>query len=300
VKNADRCATCGQALDEERFLVVRGRTREAHCSESCARQNVVERWTARARARRRRMLRASLVVLLVGGGATLWKRYRSQLPQSISFDQLEQVRTKVPRPAPIFLGPAWPPTDADWIFAFDRTSGTYPLPGPVRRAPTADGRTFGPEPPHDLTPLCRAEGRCGVDLGGELWGEHVYAALDGVVERAQRGGNEDRGGQYVRLSHLGGMVFTQYFHLAALPRGLARGAHVKAGDVIGLVGDTGLDGGRRHLCFTLSVQPSRDFAEVYWDPTPWMARWPLRVPEHGSVAGFVAGFVAADEAATPR
>jgi hypothetical protein len=299
VKKADICSTCGEPLDEERFLVVRGRVHEAHCSESCARRDVIERWTARARARRRRRVRALLVVLLVAGGATAWKRFRAQPPHSISFDQVEQVRPKVVRPAPIFFGPAWPPTDADWIFAFDRASGTYPLPGPVRRAPKIDDRIFGPEPPRSLPPRCRAEGRCGVDLGGELWGEHVHAALDGVVERVQRGGGgaaDDGGGQYVRLSHLGGMVFTQYFHLAALPRGLARGAHVKAGDVIGLLGDTGLGGHDRHLCFTLSVQPSRDFAEVYWDPTPWMARWPLRLPEHGTVAGFVA----ADDAATPR
>jgi hypothetical protein len=297
MKGASRCSTCGQPLDEaQRFLVVRGRTHDAHCSEACLRRHVVERWAARARARRRRTARVLLVVLLVGGGATAWKRYRSQRQQWISFDQVEEARPKVVRPAPIFFGPAWPPTDADWIFAFDRTSGTYPLPGPARRAPSIDGRIFGPDPPRNHAPLCREEGRCGVDLGGDLWGEHVYAALDGVVERVQRGGNEDGGGQYVRLSHLGGMVFTQYLHLAALPRGLARGVHVKAGDVIGLLGDTGLEGRDRHLSFTLSVLPSRDFAEVFWDPAPWMARWPLRVPEHGTVAGFVA----ADEAAAPR
>jgi murein DD-endopeptidase MepM/ murein hydrolase activator NlpD len=283
--DADTCLTCGQPLDEaQRFLIVRGRRHEAYCSEPCLRRRVVERWVARARARRRRTLRALLVALVAAGGATLWKRHRSQPPASISFDQLDEARPRPVAPAPILFGPAWPPTDDDWTFAFDRAAGTYPLPGPVRRAPAPDARIFVRNHPA----LCREEGRCGVDLGGELWGEHVYAALDGVVERVQRGGTEDGGGQYVRLSHMGGMVFTQYFHLAALPRGLARGSRVRAGDVIGLLGDTGLEGRGRHLGFTLSVQPSGDLPEVYWDPTPWMGRWRLRVPEHGTVAGFMA------------
>jgi len=125
-----------------------------------------------------------------------------------------------------------------------------------------------------------------VDLGGELWGEHVYAAHDGVVERVQENGHDQRGGQYVRVAHFGGMVFTQYFHLAAVPRGIRRGARVVAGQVIGLVGDTGIESERRHLHFTLSIRPSKEFSEVYWDPTPFMTRWPLRLPPQGTVAGF--------------
>jgi hypothetical protein len=59
--------------------------------------------------------------------------------------------------------------------------------------------------------------------------------------------------------------------------------------VIGLVGDTGdtgLRGRGRHLHFALSIRPSPAFPEVYWDPSPWMARWSLRLPPHGTVAGF--------------
>ena len=88
------------------------------------------------------------------------------------------------------------------------------------------------------------------------------------------------------------MVFTQYFHLAAIPRGVRRGARVAAGDVIGLVGDTGIGGeapaSRAHLHFAFSIRPSTELAEIYWDPTPLMARWPLRVPPHGTVAGLAA------------
>jgi murein DD-endopeptidase MepM/ murein hydrolase activator NlpD len=218
------------------------------------------------------------------------QRHRAPAPQSISFD-LPESRPPVVRPGPVYFGPAWPPTDADWIAAFDEASFTYPLPGPVRRAPKLDARLLGPEAASSKHPaLCRQEGHCGIELGGELWGEHVYAVHEGVVDRVQRGTNsEGPKGQVVRLAHFGGMVFTEYAHLAAIPRGVVRGARVKAGDVIGLLGDTGLGGAARHLRFSLSIRPSGEFPEVYWDPEPWMARWSLRLPPHGTVAGFAPG-----------
>jgi murein DD-endopeptidase MepM/ murein hydrolase activator NlpD len=108
---------------------------------------------------------------------------------------------------------------------------------------------------------------------------------DGVIDRIQRVDSDDAGGAYVRIAHFGGYVFTQYFHLAAIPLHLTRGSVVHAGDVIGLVGDSGGGKQTRHLTFTLSVMPSRDFSEVFWDPAPWMADWPLHVPVHGTVAG---------------
>ena len=83
------------------------------------------------------------------------------------------------------------------------------------------------------------------------------------------------------------MVFTHYDHLAAVPRGITRGAAVKAGDLVGLVGDTGNEHPGRYLHFALSVRPSNELPEVYWDPTELMASWPLRLPPHGTVAGFV-------------
>ena len=56
----------------------------------------------------------------------------------------------------------------------------------------------------------------------------------------QRDANDSHGGHYVRIAHRDGTVFTQYFHLAAIPRWVERGVHVKAGEVIGLLGDTGV------------------------------------------------------------
>lgn len=131
---------------------------------------------------------------------------------------------------------------------------------------------------------CR-NGHCGVDLGGELFGEHVHAVHDGIVDYVQRGANPDRGGRFVRLSHRHGTLFTQYFHLAAIPRGLERGMVVKAGDVVGLVGDSGVKTSAPHLHFALSIRMSKEGHERYIDPEPLVALWPLRVPIDGSEVG---------------
>ena len=82
-------------------------------------------------------------------------------------------------------------------------------------------------------------------------------------------------------------MFTQYFHLAAIPRGLERGTPVKGGDVIGLVGDTGVKHSAPHLHFTVSVRPTKDGTETYIDPEPLIALWPLRVPVDGGEVGLV-------------
>ncbi|MES1207923.1 MAG: M23 family metallopeptidase, partial [Pseudomonadota bacterium] len=121
-----------------------------------------------------------------------------------------------------------------------------------------------------------------VDVPAELWGEHVYAVHDGTVDHLQHAGGEVS----LRLVHFGGMVFTHYAHLAAVPRTIKRGAQVKAGDVIGLVGDTGSEGPGHFVRFGLSIRPSAALPEVYWDPMPLMAKWPLQIPTHGTVAGW--------------
>jgi murein DD-endopeptidase MepM/ murein hydrolase activator NlpD len=152
--------------------------------------------------------------------------------------------------------------------------------------PRTDARVFGAVRPGDRAVECR-NGHCGVDLGGEIWGEHVHAVHDGAVDWVQRGTNPERGGEFVRLSHRNGTVFTQYFHLAAIPRGLERGTLVKGGDVIGLLGDTGVKESEPHLHFTISIRPAKDWPEKYIDPEPLIALWPLRVPLDGSEVGLV-------------
>jgi murein DD-endopeptidase MepM/ murein hydrolase activator NlpD len=284
---AETCFHCSVPVGEdERLVLVRGKRYEVFCSESCLRTSIRRRRQAKAAARRRWFLRLSLPCFLLIGVVSLWKRHRSAPPHSISYAWPEGLPVADTPPAPVVIGPPWPPTDEQWTAVFDRVGWTYPLPGPIRRAQIVVGRIFGPEPPPEHPARCRVSDQCGIDLGGELWGEHVYAALDGVVDRVQSDGKDRGGGHCVRLSHLGGMVFTQYCHLAAIPRNLGRGVRVTAGDVIGLVGDTGLKGAHPLLHFALSIRPSSDLSEVYWDPTRWLIRAQLRMPPHGTVAGF--------------
>jgi murein DD-endopeptidase MepM/ murein hydrolase activator NlpD len=187
---------------------------------------------------------------------------------------------------PVF-GPIWPPTEADWLDEIVHDTWVHPLSGPIRRMPVSDSRIFGAERPGDRPGECR-HGHCGVDIGGEIWGEHVLAAHDGVVDRVQRGPNDDHGGVYIRLGHRGGTIFTQYFHLAAAARWVQPGVSVAAGDVIGLLGDTGVKDSTAHLHFTISVRPSKDYPEMYMDPEPLIALWALRIPAQGTVTGLVA------------
>ena len=63
--------------------------------------------------------------------------------------------------------------------------------------------------------------------------------------------------------------------------GCSRARTCKAGDVIGLLGDTGVKESAPHLHFTVSVRPATDLPERYMDPEPLVALWPLRIPMSG-------------------
>jgi hypothetical protein len=204
-----------------------------------------------------------------------------------SFGPTPKVDDPPPQPKPVVevapavvepppFGPAWPPTDQDWQAEIASDAWIHPLDGPKRRMPISDSRVFGAERQGDRPGECN-NGHCGVDLSGP-WGEPVHAAHDGVVDRVQRGANEEHGGMYVRVAHRNGTIFSQYFHLAAIPRRLEPGVHVKVGEVIGLLGDTGVKRSAPHLHFTISVKPSSEASERYIDPEPLIALWPLRIP----------------------
>lgn len=286
------CTVCHAEIpDGVRLVTVQARRYEPHCSEGCLRKTVAQQRAERIAQRRAWAIRLSALGFVVAASAIAW-RHRTPPTAAISDGWPDLVLEDAsPITPPVYYGPAWPPTDEDWQYAFERAAWVYPLPGPVRRSTSPDDQIFpisAPAMRKDRPPdaTCRTLGRCAVDLGGELWGEHVYAALDGVVDRVHGEADDQPGGAYVRLSHFGGMAFTHYFHLAAMPRQIVRGARVAAGEVIGLVGDTGLAGGQRHLHFSLSVRPSPAFAEVYWDPSPFMPAWRLKRPTYGTVAGF--------------
>ncbi|MDB4965639.1 MAG: Peptidase, partial [Myxococcales bacterium] len=194
-----------------------------------------------------------------------------------------------PAPDPAMFGPHWPPTDKDWMAEISSDAWVHPLDGPSRRMPISDGRVFGAERAGDRPGECR-NGHCGVDLSGP-WGERVHAVHDGVVERVQRGPNEEHGGLYVRIAHRDGSILSQYFHLAAIPRHIEPGVHVAVGEVVGLLGDSGVKHSAPHLHFTLSVRPSASSVEKFMDPEPLIALWPLRIAV-GETAGVVTTSIA--------
>jgi murein DD-endopeptidase MepM/ murein hydrolase activator NlpD len=284
--DGEACGVCNNSLRATRYVHVEAWSMYVLCSVACFRTVVREcgrvRW-----AERRRYARGLAVAAILAGGFLTPHGGR---PGSRHVARAAPApRPSDPSPAalpPGWFGPEWPPTDESSLAALGMDAWIHPLAGPVRRMPRADSRVFGAVRPGDRPAECR-NGHCGVDLGGEIWGEHVHAVHDGVVDFVQRNANPDRGGEFVRLAHRDGTVFTQYFHLAAIPRGLERGVHVKSGDVIGLLGDTGVKESAPHLHFAISVRPAKEWPERYIDPEPLIALWPVRVPIDGGEAGLV-------------
>jgi len=281
------CELCESELGQmgfDRYVeVLYGSVFATFCSMKCARLARRARgavlWAARWRA-----AAESIVAVVLAAGLMTPHEGPPARPHV-----LYRAAPPVPAPGPEVLppgwfGPVWPPTEASLLEALGRDAWVHPLSGPFRRMPRSDSRVFGAERPGNRPVECR-NGHCGVDLGGELFGEQVHAVHEGVVDVVQRGPNPDRGGRFVRISHRGGTLYTWYFHLAAIPRELHRGSVVKAGDVVGLLGDSGVKESAPHLHFAMSVRLSKSGFERYVDPEPLVALWPLRVPIDGSEAG---------------
>jgi hypothetical protein len=298
----DTCRVCGEKVhDTDQRVLVIGKKRLVHCSQACLRVSVNVLRTARRRARLQGY--AFVLATVVAVASVLYVRHHFlHAPKPKTPPATQPVvadRQTTPAEPPRF-GPSWPPTDEEWMEQFAHTTWVHPLPGPVRRRTASCSQLFVSVAPGKPGARCRTPRRCGADLGGDVWGEHVYAAHDGVIDRLVRGADDRPGGNYIRISHWGGAVFTQYFHMAGVPSRLAVGMRVNAGEVIGLVGDTGLkDTATPHLHFALSIRPSSALEEVYWDPEPLMPEWPLRTPERGSVAGLVSLDAPAERVAGP-
>jgi murein DD-endopeptidase MepM/ murein hydrolase activator NlpD len=79
-------------------------------------------------------------------------------------------------------------------------------------------------------------------------GTPIYAAGSGVVEFAGRNGGY---GKYVRIRH-GSTYRTAYAHMKGFAKGIAKGARVKQGQIIGYVGTTGRSTGP-HLHYEVHV-----------------------------------------------
>jgi murein DD-endopeptidase MepM/ murein hydrolase activator NlpD len=74
----------------------------------------------------------------------------------------------------------------------------------------------------------------GVDFGAPT-GTPIFASGDGIVEEV---GFKGGYGRYIRINH-NGKISTAYAHLSRFGRGIARGARVSLGMVIGFVGASG-------------------------------------------------------------
>lgn len=274
------CVRCGGLVDvRTRHLQIEGSQVRVYCSQGCATAPRLPAIAPPPPSRRapwwHRLLRfaAGVPILVFTSG------YTPPAPPP-SPTAAMAVTTPQPPPEPPRFGPSWPPSEQDWLAEIASDAWLHPLDGPTRRMPVRDARVFGAERPGDRPAECRS-GHCGVDIGGEVWGEPVHVAHDGIVERVQRGPNEEHGGLYVRVAHRGGTIYTQYFHLAAIPKWIQPGVKVKMGEVVGLLGDTGVKRSTAHLHFTVSVKPSAQLPEQYIDPEPLIALWPLRMPVSG-------------------
>lgn len=274
-----RCAQCGGSTDVRTpHVVIDNNVVRTYCSKECAQAATGKIVLAPPPSRTPWYLRVgrfalALPLLVFASGrppAPLVEH-----PQPVAAVAEVAAPPAALPPDPLAFGPHWPPTDQDWMAEITGDAWIHPLDGPNRRMPISDSRVFGAERAGDRPGECR-NGHCGVDLAG-YWGEPVHAVHDGVVERVQRGPNEEHGGLYVRIAHRDGTILSQYFHLAAIPRRLEPGVHVKVGEVIGLVGDTGVKHSATHLHFTLSVRPSPNATERFMDPEPLIALWPLRI-----------------------
>jgi murein DD-endopeptidase MepM/ murein hydrolase activator NlpD len=286
IDRTDVCGSCGASVRGRRYLEIDGLDLVGFCSEVCLRAARTAQRRRRWRARRR-VMKVAIIGVAVAGAclAPHQGKYAERRPAAGPAPASTVTPAQEPTP-PGWFGPEWPPSEISVLASLGRDAWLHPLAGPVRRMPRSDSRVYGAVRPGNRAIECR-NGHCGVDLGGEIWGEHVRAVHDGVVDYVQRGANAQHGGEFVRISHRGGTVFTQYFHLAAIPRRIERGVFVKSGDVIGLVGDTGVKESAPHLHFAMSVRAAPDRPEKYVDPEPLIALWPLRVPLEGSEAGLV-------------
>ncbi|HZS39890.1 MAG TPA: M23 family metallopeptidase [Polyangia bacterium] len=157
----------------------------------------------------------------------------------------------------------------------------HPLAGPRRALPNNESRRFGAARPQPRPPECEL-GHCGVDLGSTV-GEPVFAVFDGVIERIERdetkatNGADARAGRFIRIGHKDGTVVSRYIHLDTIREDLKEGDHVKAGQLIGRLGASGILNAGAHLHFSISLRDGgrAGGSERYIDPEPMLRTWAL-------------------------
>jgi murein DD-endopeptidase MepM/ murein hydrolase activator NlpD len=287
--SSSACPVCGKAVDiKSRFVVVTAAGIKIYCSEACRKRLVAVELPPPAIAEPPPR-RAKWWLLAAGaavGGTFAALSYLGVLGAE---DKRIEVPLPIVRPANLAQKKATQPArpspeeeakKAEQVLLAElaQDAWIHPLAGPVRRMPVNHTQAFGAARAVDPLPECLS-GHCGVDLASEgIWGEPVHAVHDGVVDWVNRGPNEEHGGIFVKLAHKNGELYTWYFHLAAVPRWVVPGAKVRLGQVIGLVGDTGVKRSAPHLHFAMTVKTPGMARERYIDPESLVAIWPLWVP----------------------
>ena len=280
------CPTCGETMElRSPHVSIEGSEIRVFCSDSCLQAEEIELIPLSPPPKRR--LRLLLAIVLLAGALVAWRTQQDPPSTAINASTQELAAHNIDAGTTALVTDAAPadavPPKKLWTEELARDVWIHPLAGPDRRMPARNSRIFGAVRPGSRPAECRS-GHCGVDLGGEVWGEPVLAAHDGIVDHIERNPNNRRGGMYVRLAHRDGTVFTQYFHLAAIPRHISLGAEVRAADVVGLLGQTGVHSSGPHLHFTIAVRPTKDEPMQYIDPEPLIALWPIATPIRGTTA----------------
>ena len=213
----------------------------------------------------------SLVALAViaSTGIALVVRHRRAAPAAAA------TTPAAPAAAPRIAAPSGASEDSDFhvpppvgLEAVLQGKWTHPLPGPYRDLPTHEQRRFGAYRgrEHYRNRYC-GSGHCGVDLGYNV-GLPVLAARDGVIERVVRNPTEVEG-KYLKIQHPGGLR-SYYMHLNEIAPELVEGSAVKAGQIVGTLGRTGIKIAEPHLHFMISFMANGK--ELFIDPEPLMAK----------------------------
>jgi murein DD-endopeptidase MepM/ murein hydrolase activator NlpD len=142
---------------------------------------------------------------------------------------------------------------------------THPLVGPFREMPPNETTRFGAYRSREVYKhkYC-GSGHCGVDLGNKV-GLPIVAAREGVLERVVRAPTEVEG-KWLKILHPGGL-HTYYMHLDEVSPELVQGGSVSAGQMIGILGTTGIKRSEPHLHFMISFDAANG-KELFVDPEP--------------------------------
>ena len=175
-----------------------------------------------------------------------------QLAKAVE-DQL--LRSVLPQASPLALSEL---TNGNWV---------RPVGGEVGRL--SQGQVFGAVRDGNRPDEC-GSGHCGVDLA-RVTGTPVVSVSDGVIAKVAND-PYSHAGLRVSIRHAHGKLETRYMHLDEIREDLKPGMKVKAGEMIGTVGNTGTSSKGAHLHFEI-YDRSMPNKPKYLDPKPYLELW---------------------------